>query len=357
MPKIHIETESNLTYDLTIERKFTVIVGESGKGKTTLCEIIDALNQERDMYGTSVTITYEGEPRLVHLRDLDDLHKFEDLVGCVLFIDEQSPILSLGELPSYLMRTNNWVVFITREVLNVVPISEDAVLEIRADSNGLHTFEKVLDDALPSTSDVPELIICEDSKSGYLFLREIDSVARTIEIVTAMGKDNIPYELKKWYKQGYRRILIVYDKIAFAYTLKQVLLSAEIFEGLQVSAINWDCFEAYILDSGVIKGYDSRGCEGILTKAFEQACKELLYSQIQSPRVGQLSRCLSKDGCANCERSYCANKHDLYGLIYWRIGSLVDFCTNSQLSALQKLDQIALSCTDCVNQLKFTNYD
>ena len=188
------------SYKFDIESKFTIICGNSGTGKTTLCSLL-----ERPVYDVSC---FMRNPRLQATCDYDDPHAFctiysqyrfitlttadarnkrfsglswadwinsmsdEDTVVC---IDEDFTSLYSVEFQKALLKTSAKYLIICRAPLSSIPYGISDVKEIVTDpGTGVHYFKSLVDKycnkiLFRSAHDIKfddySCLVVEDSKS------------------------------------------------------------------------------------------------------------------------------------------------------------------------------------------------
>ena len=160
-----------LQYRFTISRNITVIKGDSATGKTTLIEMIRQYNEEED---SGISIKSDVPLEVVYGRNWKI--QLDGISESIVFIDEQSRFIKSKEFAESILGSNNYYVIVTREKLHELPYSINEVYGIRtsgkyANLKGEYTqneFYRIYGQN-PSTAFAPDVIITEDSGSGFEF--------------------------------------------------------------------------------------------------------------------------------------------------------------------------------------------
>lgn len=225
-----------LSYDFSISGKFLVIKGDSGTGKSKLWELVRSYNLEPD------AVECLGYSKLQAIESINELDLVRHTEGTVFFIDEFSPIFRHPDRGSIFMDSENYFVIIRRSMkLNDLPIGLDDFVYLK-DGKAFPVYPKQ-----EHLTYAGRTLLCEDSGSGFEFLKEI--VGNKAEVVCASGRDRF---LKSIRKISSKSVTLVYDRagISTAYEYLQAKLSIyEKDEKMRFSEIDWDSFEAYILES------------------------------------------------------------------------------------------------------------
>lgn len=202
-----------LQYRFTISRNITVIKGDSATGKTTLIEMIRQYNEEED---SGISIKSDVPLEVVYGRNWKI--QLDGISESIVFIDEQSRFIKSKEFAESILGSNNYYVIVTREKLHELPYSINEVYGIRtsgkyANLKGEYTqneFYRIYGQN-PSTVFAPDVIITEDSGSGFEFWK---SICNNVSCISASGKSNILNTIKEQINNDARYLAIV-DGAAF----------------------------------------------------------------------------------------------------------------------------------------------
>ncbi len=224
---------NRLSYDFSFSGKFLVVTGDSGTGKSKLWELVRSYNMEPD------AVECLGYPDLQAIEMVSELEGAKTKSGIVFFIDEFSPIFRHPDRGKLFLESNNFFVIIRRSIkLDDLPVSLDNFIYLK---NGV---------AVPVYPKAEHLVyagrtlICEDSGSSYDFLKEI--VGNKAEVSSASGRDRFVKMIKKISSKS---VTLVYDRAGISTAYEYLRTKLSTYQGLQFSEIDWDSFEAYVLES------------------------------------------------------------------------------------------------------------
>lgn len=231
MPDIRVKN-NEVSYNFSFEQKYLFIRGDSGVGKSTLLQLIDDYNTNPD------AIICEGNTSLRVLHSINDLQDENN----IFFLDENMPLLSKSDCASLLNESNNYFVIITRSrKFNGLKTGLDSMVTMIAKSDGSHTISPIYPKAKNLTC-IADTIVCEDANSGKIFLEKV----LDCKIETAGSKDRLWVTLRKLNKKEYT---VVYDRAGISFSYEDQLNYIK-RKGIDiVSEIDWDSFEAYVLES------------------------------------------------------------------------------------------------------------
>ena len=162
-----IVQNNRLHYELEIRRNITIIQGNSATGKTTL---VNMLRQAENL-GNSSGIDVQCD---VPCRILEGLI-LENSQKTIFFIDEENAFMNTEEFASAVCKSDNYVVLITRENLYNLPYSVEEIYGLHSSGKYQNT-RKVYQQMYQIYSNMenvpvkPEILITEDSNSGYMKL-------------------------------------------------------------------------------------------------------------------------------------------------------------------------------------------
>ena len=236
-------------YDFLIRRNLTIIRGNSATGKTTLVEMIREYYESGESSG--ITLQCSRICRVLSGRDwkilLDATHE------SIVFIDEDNDFIFTNEFSEAVRNSDNYYVIVTRESLPNLPYSVDEIYGIRNSGYyaGLkqvyHEFYHIYGPFSFSAVFVPELIIVEDSNSGFEFFGAIGR-DRNYSVISAEGKSNI---FRKVYEAEAKNILVIADGAAFGPEIDRLVKLS--LQKKTVALFLPESFEWLVLHSGVLK--------------------------------------------------------------------------------------------------------
>ena len=181
-------------YSFDVKRNITILEGNSATGKTTLLEILqDSKTIEKKH--TCKVITNANY--FVYLRSDQSrnwLEVFEGLYDTIIFIEENNRFIYSVEFAEYVALSGNYFVIVSRNSIKTLPYSFQEIYKIESSKKGLqqvYTFKEVYSN-FPEINSNIDLIITEDSKSGYQFYSHFFN---QVEVISAGGAANILNEL------------------------------------------------------------------------------------------------------------------------------------------------------------------
>lgn len=167
-----------------------MIKGDSATGKTTLVDMIREHYENGDASGVQMQCDKEcavlgGKNWAADLAQITD---------SIVFIDEGNEFVFTNEFADVIQNTDNYYVIVTREGIFSLPYSVTEIYGIR-NSGKYGTLKRTYNEFYHiysmkenRASIKPEVVITEDSNSGYYFFREASSRAGAV-CVSADGKN------------------------------------------------------------------------------------------------------------------------------------------------------------------------
>ena len=143
---IRVKNNRN-SYTFELRRNITILRGESGRGKTTLFEMIYEYNR----FGRNSGVAVSCDKELIALSGDDWEGAIEKHPGTIIVIDEDSQFIRSKDFARVLRGSDNYFLLITRNYLAELPISVDEIYELNGAKN--KKFKKVYPDVdrIPST--------------------------------------------------------------------------------------------------------------------------------------------------------------------------------------------------------------
>lgn len=172
--RVIVETRK-MKYDFVIKRNITIFTGDSGSGKTVLIDFI----REYRRYGSDSGVSVSCDCACRTLDAEDWKREMEEISQSIVFIDEGNRFLVSKEFAELVQKTDNYYVIATREKLPMLPYSVNEIYGFRK-SGKFHEAKKTYNEIyhlygeISETDGVkPQLVITEDSNSGYEFFSEL----------------------------------------------------------------------------------------------------------------------------------------------------------------------------------------
>lgn len=246
--RIIISTK-RLKYDFELRRNLTIIQGDSATGKTTLVDMIrDFVNNPSgspvDLNSDKKCYVLEGALWKEQLTGMSD---------SIIFIDEGNEFIKSIDFAQEIQKTDNYYVIVTREALPALPYSVEEIYGIRTSGKygtlkqSYHEFYQLYGEETYENNVKPEIIITEDSNSGYQFFSMVCE-ENQLKCVSMDGKSNVFHYLNMHKNE---KILVIADGAAFGSEIGKVL---QLISGRKNAAIYLpESFEWMILSSGILK--------------------------------------------------------------------------------------------------------
>ena len=240
------------TYKSKLNRNITILCGDSGTGKTTLYDMIRDYNNMGRESGVKISggniVTLEG-------KNWED--ELDKLSNAVVVIDEGSKFVFSKEFASKVKGCDNYFLIITRNYLPQLPYSVDEIYRIKGrgkkkEFERVYTdIDKFYDNPDPNRFPFrPDIIITEDSKSGYEFF--LDTVKNTnIKCEAAGGKSKIKGLLKKYESFN---VIIIADGAAIGSEVDSLVKEQELSYG-KLALFLPESFEWLILKTDEFENY------------------------------------------------------------------------------------------------------
>ena len=246
--KISVKNNRN-NYSFLLRRNLTILRGESGRGKTTLFEMIRDYNRFGKESGVSISCNKE----LVIVEG----DRWEEIISAnpdkIIVIDEDSRFIRSRDFADMVRGSDNYYLIITRNYLEQLPVSVDEIYELTGGKNKrfkpvYSEIDRMYDNPtrryLPFK---PQVIITEDSNSGYQFFEKIAS-RLGLQCVSAGGKSHIYRMLNQYSDQD---VVIIADGAAFGAEIGDIVKQQRL-RPRKVAIFLPESFEWVILSSGVV---------------------------------------------------------------------------------------------------------
>lgn len=209
-------------YDFTLTRNITILTGDSASGKTVLIDYI----RDYRRYGSEsgVMVSCDRECRTLDNEDWE--MQLKRITNSIIFIDEGNKFVTSKEFAKLALESDNYFVLATREKMPMLPYSVQEIYGFR-ESGKYHEAKQKYNEMYHLYGEIsaqssiePELVITEDSNSGYDFFAKL-SEQKNVNCISANGKSNIIKCLQDSEKTQGTRLIIV-DGAAFGSEMKEV---------------------------------------------------------------------------------------------------------------------------------------
>lgn len=237
------------TYAFTLRRNITILCGDSGKGKTTLFDMIADYNR----FGKASAVKVSCNKRIIALNGADWIEKIKENTDSVIVVDEDSKFIRSKDFAIAVKNSNCYFLLITRNYLGELPISVDEIYRLEGAKNKhfkniYNEIEKMYDSPSKSMLPfIPEIVITEDSKSGFQFFESVTGKCG-IKCISAQGKSNI-YKLLEKYDS--KNVAVIADGAAFGTEIRDIAVRQKLHPK-KIAIFLPESFEWLILRSGVV---------------------------------------------------------------------------------------------------------
>ena len=185
--KVEIAIDSfNIKYYLTVDRKFTLICGNSGSGKSFLCDIIHEVNIGNDTR-TKIGCKSSLDIKNIQLFTLNSdetsaVISAKNKTNTIFLVDEDYTKILTKEFREEILKSSNYFIIFKREPSLGYQISSEAIYELKRisqDGNDINTiFKKYPYSSVNiNVSDKNNLLIyTEDGGTGKSFWEKLANV-------------------------------------------------------------------------------------------------------------------------------------------------------------------------------------
>lgn len=249
--KIIVENK-RIRYDFEIRRNLTILQGNSATGKTTLVDMI----QEYYENGAASGIKLHSEKECAVLVGRNWKSILAVVQDSIVFIDEGNEFVLTDEFAAAIQKTDNYYVIVIRGGIPSLPYSIEEIYGIhnsgkygilkKTYNEFFHLYHMNSNELIVK----PEIIITEDSNSGYQFFYGISHREKVL-CVSANGKSNIfSYIIKMLNERPNAVIMAVADGAAFGAEME--IMRQLILRNKNLILYLPESFEWLILQAGII---------------------------------------------------------------------------------------------------------
>lgn len=241
------------SYKIELERNITILTGDSGIGKTSICRAIRKYNRTEGKCDISVISDCNVEI-------VEDTYKTASLIiksvnNSIIIIDEGNEWLRSDEFASIVRGSTNYFVIISRDPLYNLPYSIHSVITLKT-FNGCNTFETISEKIFVSSMinrDI-KVIVTEGSESGREVYKRLASIdVRDIK-GEPEGKSTVYVKARDLSNSGVSCCVIV-DGAAFGCEIRRML---NLIGSSSSNVTLWapESFEWLLLKSGVVRRHN-----------------------------------------------------------------------------------------------------
>lgn len=244
--------DSNISYHLEVKRNITILQGNSASGKSELVRMVSDYNRA----GISSGVTIVCDKKCIVVGNSDNWKEILELQhDRIIFIDENNSFIKTKEFAEIVNKADNYFVLIYRDSLSQLSYSVEEIYGLREtrDTQKYHEAQKVYNEMykiynLEEYAPIkPELVITEDSNSGYDFYKKLFSCkclsAGGKSMVTSVADENI---------KTYKSIVCIVDGAAFGADIAKFMRKTMHFKDKCILYAP-ESFEYLILKSGLIE--------------------------------------------------------------------------------------------------------
>ena len=236
-------------YHLNIKRNITILRGDSASGKSELIRLLSTYNANPESSG----ITLISEKACSVLTEENWELFIDSYTERIFFIDEGNSFLTSNEFAEAVKKADHYFVIISRERLPQLPYSIEEIYGLREGDaagkyrNAKHIYNEMyqLYSNHLGRIDNPNVVITEDSNSGYEFFCEIYND----KCISAEGKSNVQNQL---IAARENEILAIVDGAAFGPEM-QACMELINTSPKTISLYAPESFEYLILKSGLLE--------------------------------------------------------------------------------------------------------
>lgn len=236
---------NKVSYEIPLDRKITVIKGESGTGKTTFVKMVrDWLDIGRK---SGIHCSCGAELDILEHRT-DWRTKLSEVKGKIFIADENLEYLTYQDFGEAVNQSENYFLFITRSGrLGNMTYAISSILALETRKEGTINFTSAYSRYVNKNRNMldPDIIITEDSNLGYEMM---GLLYRNIRVVPGCGKDNM-YNIFSQHR--HKRVILFVDGAAFGScigrynsVLKQVVLIAP--ESFEYLLLNTEALKKFV---------------------------------------------------------------------------------------------------------------
>ena len=212
--RVFVSTK-RLKYYFELHRNLTIIQGDSATGKTTMIDMIREFVNNPP--GTPVELVCDK--KCFVLEGALWKEQLSGITDSIVFIDEGNEFIKTTEFADEIQKTDNYYVIVTRESLPSLPYSVEEIYGIKTSGKygtlkqSYHEFYQLYGANTYERNINPEIVITEDSNSGYQFFEHVCK-DNGLKCETLNGKSKNVHKNEK--------MLVIADGAAFGSVIEKV---------------------------------------------------------------------------------------------------------------------------------------
>lgn len=227
----------HLRYELEVKRKYTIIRGDSGRGKSELCF---AILNDTALIQCDLTV-----------KVATSLEQLEGANNIVIMDEDFFNRFGVGECVRVMQANDNYYIMITRRKMSELPISVNEIYTLDMDS--YRRLDKLVTKNVLSNkyrdnkeeSFVPDLIVTEDTNAGFDFFNKL--FHKKCACISAGGKSEIVGKLLGVCK-NYKTICVVVDGAAFGDCVEDIMTLLHSLNSVDMYILVPESFEFLLLN-------------------------------------------------------------------------------------------------------------
>ena len=288
-----------INYEIEFNRKVTIIQGDSGTGKTKIVETI----KELDSNGMASMFTSNGLKVYILERTSTWETSIKNSVNTLFLIDEECSWILSKDFAELVHKSDNYFIIISRDPIKSLNYSYEEIYEMKNSGKFNRTVRKYKLDKFNKLDKECEIILIEDSNSGFEFYKAHIGV----NVESTNGKTRIKSILVNKIQNGIEKIGIIADGAAFGNEISRIKSVCESVEGIKVSWFLPDCVEGFIVNSGLLNFQGLINELKKLNKNKYISYEDMYCELVHEYTVGTPAQ-YSKSGINTCYISHCCHK-------------------------------------------------
>lgn len=263
--RIYVKSKS-VVYDFSIRRKITVIVGDSGSGKTRFVSLLK-LSKMRSKVRVECdadVVAVDNLLSMYKLLDTEKENKENGILNKIIYVldeDVCNEILREEKGVKFaraIKEAYGYFILMSRRNFGSLPYSVQEIFELSNKLGSVNLTEYTANRVYTLTQESPikpDYIITEDEKVGYRFYKDTLK-DKGVVCISAKSKDKIVKTLLD-IPDDFKTLVIIADGAAFGSNIEGVLdivdfkLRGKV--GRKIRILLPESFEYIILASGIIK--------------------------------------------------------------------------------------------------------